>query len=308
MAERSILWTTGGAGDGSAQYTMDDLTKWMRDLLVRDTPGSYYVLKGVANELLVAVSGGNVTVATGAGIVYGYPYYNTATVNVTVGTPVVGTTGYRVVLRADWTARTVRIALLSGTDGSATIPSLTQNPGSVFEVSLATFTKTTAGVITLTDTRAYTQFSTHLGTNAVHSTTVLANNIVDDTKISNRVPVMAKRRGGSATDWSVAGTTNYDLTQVKTYVSVASVTVNAGNKSAQVVVSLPDNYYVQTPTALVSIQDSGAGGTTTEVATATVSFVVANSVTVLVTRPNPSSTASSWSGIITVLSLGYGGV
>lgn len=305
MAEKSILWTTGGAGDGASTYTMDDLLKWMRDLFIRDQPTLYYVLAGVGSELLVSVSGGNVSVGSGAANVYGFPYYNTAAVVLTVGTPVVGTTGYRVVLKADWTARTVRIALKSGTDGSATPPALVQTPGTTYEVSLCTFTKTTGGVITLTDTRGFAWFADKLGAGAVHANSVLAANIVDDTNINNRVVMAKKRRGGSATNWTTGGTTNYDLTQVKQVFVSQDLTVLAGNKSATVDISLPENFNLsQPPVAFASLTDLAATGTAYEVATVVVYLTTINSVRVYVTRGNPASTAAAYTVTVHLLVMG----
>jgi len=44
---------------------------------------------------------------------------------------------------------------------------------------------------------------------AVDITASLANDIVDDTKVGDRVPQFYRRQGGHATDWSVQGTTTY---------------------------------------------------------------------------------------------------
>jgi hypothetical protein len=44
---------------------------------------------------------------------------------------------------------------------------------------------------------------------AVNATAKLANNIVDDTKVGDRVPALTRRQGGHATDWMLPGTTTY---------------------------------------------------------------------------------------------------
>jgi hypothetical protein len=43
----------------------------------------------------------------------------------------------------------------------------------------------------------------------VNTTAKLANDIVDDTKVGDRVPQFYRRQGGSASDWSSAGANNY---------------------------------------------------------------------------------------------------
>jgi len=156
LAESSIGWTTDGTGDGSASgYTMAQFTEWQRMLMAGLTGAD---LSGVAPDYLnkLAVTGTSTPVAvnTGGAIVYGFPYFNNASVNVAVSTPSVSTRIDRVVLRASWAAQTVRIALVAGAEGGAA-PALTQTAGTTWEMSLATVSITTGGVITVTDTREW---------------------------------------------------------------------------------------------------------------------------------------------------------
>ena len=157
MAEFSLFHTTGTSGDGASPYTQAQVTDWIRRTFCK-TPASQCVHRGWGSDL--AVSGVNgaspsVNIAAGAGIVYGFPYENTTTLNIPFTKPAVGTTGYRVVLQMNWTTHQVRTKLLSSADGASAIPAVTQSAGTLWEVSLATFTCTTGGVITLTDTRGY---------------------------------------------------------------------------------------------------------------------------------------------------------
>jgi hypothetical protein len=200
MAESSIFWTTGVAGDGASAYTQTQVTDWLRRTFLSN-PATEGVLPNYANGLAVSGTSAPISVASGAAYVYGFPYENTSAVNLAVSTPSIGTTGHRVVLRADWTARTVRIALKSSSDGVATPPTLTQSAGTTWEISLATLTITTGGVITTTDTRAFAH------PNIKVSTAMLDDNSVDDTKAGNRVPQFYRRQGGDSADWSVPGTT-----------------------------------------------------------------------------------------------------
>jgi len=145
MAEQSYFWNTSGTGDGAAAgYARDRIAAWLKNVFSSGIGG---ILDRVGNELEVTGSSSPLAVDTGAAIVDGLFYYNTASAAVTVSTPSNGTTGGRVVLRADWSAQTVRIAVVLNTDGVADIPALTQNSGTTYEISLATFTITTGGVI-----------------------------------------------------------------------------------------------------------------------------------------------------------------
>lgn len=154
MTEKSQFWYTdgftGATGDGAAPYTQEEFRAYNDNLYGEG------VVAGAGNELAVSGTATPLAVATGRAQVHGFHYWSTAAEDLTVTTPTVGTTGGRVVLRADWAAAEVRLAVLLNTDGVAAIPALTQTSGTTWEISLASFTVTTGGVITLTDTRGYT--------------------------------------------------------------------------------------------------------------------------------------------------------
>ena len=213
MAESSLYWTTNATGDGVATgYTMAQVIQNHIDVF-QVSPATEGVLKSAANELAVAGTATPVTVNTGSAWVHGFFYRNSASVNVTVATPIIGTTGHRVVLRASWAAQTVRIALLSGADAVATPPAVTQVNGTTWEISLATLTITTGAVITVTDARAYCHGllmvnATHIddaaitaakiGTGAV-TVTKLGDNAVETAKI-NALAVTAAKLAANAVE------------------------------------------------------------------------------------------------------------
>ena len=223
--EDSLFWTTSGTGDGaSGGYTMAELVyNWLKKTLIGD-PTDEGVLYGVDSDLAVSDGGGTqVNIAAGAAYVGGFFYYNTTTVNKTLDTPTAQNRIDRIVLRADWTAQTVRITVIKGTEGGGA-PSLTQTEGTIWEISLAQVTVTTGGDLTnLTDERVYLHPNFEVDTAMIRdqavttaklpdsaiSTAKLANDSVDDTKAGNRVPQFYRRQGGSATDWSTVGTTTY---------------------------------------------------------------------------------------------------
>lgn len=155
MTEKSLLWTTGGAGDGANTYTRSD---WRKILQI---VASSRVLEGITpsylDELVGSVPGANTArIGTGAALVDGKPYENSAPVDVTIASAVgAGNTRIdRIVLRADWTAQTVRITLISGTDAvSPTAPAITQTSETTYDFMLYQALVTVSGTVTLTDER-----------------------------------------------------------------------------------------------------------------------------------------------------------
>jgi len=258
MAEDSLLWTTtAGTGDGPiGGYTQQNWLDFHRYLFNPDLEATAGVLPRKGNTLACSGTASPVAVNTGAAFVYGFFYKNTASLNLTVSTPTLGTTGFRVVLRASWAAQTVRAAIVSNSNGVAAIPAVTQSAGTTWEISLATGTITTGGVIALTDARVYLNIATNVSTAMLEDSSVtaakiatavagnglaggagtalsvnvdsstieintdtlrvkdlgittakMALNSVDDTIAGNRVPQFYRRQGGSATNWTTAGTT-----------------------------------------------------------------------------------------------------
>jgi hypothetical protein len=188
MAESSIFWTTGATGDGASPYTMAQVTAWLRRTL---TPGQANggVIKVYGNELAVSGTSSPVTVATGAAQVYGYPYENDSAATVAIPTPSGATRVDRIVLRASWSAQTVRITRIAGTEGGGA-PSLTQTPGTTYDIPLAQVSITTGGVITVTDERVFCAFGTVL------QTANLADSVVTAAKIADGAISTAKLASG----------------------------------------------------------------------------------------------------------------
>jgi len=146
MAEYSFPWdgtTVGDCGPYSSA-TWDD----MYHMVYGDG-----IIAGVGGELAVSGTASPLTVASGAAFVNGKFYRNTASVSVVVPTPTSATRIDRIVLRADYTAQTVRITRLAGTEGSGSPPPLTQSDGVRWEISLAQVTITVGGSITITSER-----------------------------------------------------------------------------------------------------------------------------------------------------------
>lgn len=154
MAEDSGIWANSGVGDASP-HTLAETAKFM-GILAGVAGGG--VVPDYLNELTPAVNGSNVEVGTGAAVVDGHPYLNDALRSITPTTPSTGTTGRRIVARANWAAQTVRLVEISSADGTATIPSVTQTPGTTYDLPICSYTVTTGGVIgSFLDTRTFSR-------------------------------------------------------------------------------------------------------------------------------------------------------
>lgn len=234
MAEKSFPWTGNGTGDGtSGGYTALEWSEIWRKAFLGGGEASQGVCKGVDNELACTGTATPIAVNTGAAFVYGKFYHNTASVNLSVTTPVVGTTGGHVILRLDWTAQTVRLVAVRNTDGVNSTPSLTQSLSTQWEIRLATFTITTGGVIALTDARAYVHMAQRVATANIDDSAVttvkiadanvttakLASSAVDENKIATSVAGSGLAGGaGSALSVNVDASTieiNADTLRVK---------------------------------------------------------------------------------------------
>ena len=155
MAERSQVWTTNGTGDGtSGGYSAANWVQMTRQMFITN-PAAEGVLYGIGNNLAATGTSSPVAVNTGSALVYGIWYENDASVNVTIPTPSSATRIDRIVLRASWSAQTVRITRIAGTEGSGSAPSMTQTANTTWDIPLANVSITTGGVCTVTDQRTY---------------------------------------------------------------------------------------------------------------------------------------------------------
>ncbi len=221
MAESSMFWTTDGTGDGTAGgYTMAQWLRVFRCTLMRDmtTQGP---AQGYLSELEPTnPAGRDLQVDTGGALVAGFAYWNTSAVTKTLTAPVVGTTGWRLVLRADWTAQTVRIVLLEAADGTATPPAVTQSDEVTYEISLAYGTITTGEVVTLTDDRTF------LSPNLSIITANLADKAVTYAKVQDMAARSVLGRSGASSGVPAAitaGTDHYVLRRSGTSIAFGIV-------------------------------------------------------------------------------------
>jgi hypothetical protein len=189
MTQRSLHWD--GASQGDAQLLTVTAADGIGYRLANKSYESPFVdrmfralwngtdnrgvLQGWANELAVTAPGAvsPIQIDTGAAIVYGLYYENTAAVNKVVATPTNDTRYDLVVVRRNWTAQTARIYVITGTEGGG-IPGVTQSPApsgsGIYDIPLASIEVTTGGAITVTDAREYCTFSTGYADNSVGTT------------------------------------------------------------------------------------------------------------------------------------------
>lgn len=147
MTEKSFGWANNATGDGGNVSVVDSAAM----LALMGTGRGAGIIWGALNNLRAAVDGSHILVATGWAVgKTGHFYRNDAEWDSGSLTPSVGTTGHRLVLREDLTAQTVRLYDIASADGTATIPAATSE-----DITVATFTITTGGVITLTDCREF---------------------------------------------------------------------------------------------------------------------------------------------------------
>lgn len=155
MTQTSYPWAGEATGD-CGPYSDDQWSDAWRYLLTKDRTLEG-VIKGIDNELEVTGTTSPVSVDTGVALVDGKIYENGASEDVAVPTPSGGNSRIDlIVLRKSWSAQTVRIARVAGTEaGSPSPPSLTQTDGTTWEIEIARLLINDSGVITVTDMREW---------------------------------------------------------------------------------------------------------------------------------------------------------
>ena len=84
------------------------------------------------------------------------------------------------------------------------------------------------GAVIATKIAAGAVIAGKIDTGGVSATAQLADNIVDDTKVGNRVPQFYRRQGGSTSDWSAVGTTAYTPGAVRMQAGANTITISTG--------------------------------------------------------------------------------
>lgn len=248
-------------------YSADQWAELHVDLFVGDRYTQQGPFVAVGNELEVTnPSGANIQVDTGRGMSHGHELRNTTAITFAVSSPVGNPRIDVVCLVENNTAvartqgiatpndlifptsltdyegtaslkpYTCRLAILKGTPaGSPVAPTLDVDTATLFMVPLAQYQISTGGVVSaLTDRREFARFSTnHLA--------------------------LLQRQGGSATDWSVIGTTNRDVT-LRTLIQVGARLSDSivGGTTLSGVVTFPTPFSAP-PIVFVSITGNSTG-------------------------------------------------
>jgi len=234
MAQKSFLWTTGGAGDGASTYTRSDLSALFAVL------SAVHAHEGVApsylNALAATIPAANtVRLNTGGAVVDGKGYVNDASLDINIPSAIgAGNTRIdRIVLRADWTAQTVRAIRIAGVDAATpTAPAITQSAGATYDITLYQVTVNTSGTVTVTaDERTLGRIQTAgIADDAVTAAKIAAG-AVNASEIGTGPVVGARRVGGDPTTWTVQGSTLYDISGLKLRVVMGLVDVTANNNT-----------------------------------------------------------------------------
>lgn len=237
MSEVSHWWTTGGAGDGASTYTRTDLA------IIAKILGACSSYEGVAPKFLnvlnaTSPSANTLRVQSGGAIVDGRTYYNSGNTDVTIPSASGGgnTRIDRVVLRADWTAQTVRLTRIAGTDAvNPTVPAITQTSGTTYDILLYKVLVNTSGSLTITDERtiASEQFSLTfvIGDGVVAITTGVKGDIeIPFNCLVTQYTLMADASGSIVIDLWKDTYANFPPTVADTITAAAKPTLSSSQK------------------------------------------------------------------------------
>lgn len=271
MTEKSYWWTTGGAGDGASTYTRVDL-QYVSQILAN---ASHFegVVPNYLDKCTGAPNGANTfSIGTGGAVVDGKPYRNDASVNVNIPSAVgSGNTRIdRVVLRADWTAQTVRITRIAGTDAAEpTPPSITQSSGSTYDIKLYQVLVNESGTVsTELDERIWAYIQPLIGqfTESYpagdHPYFQIAGFGVEDTHLGEGAPTLSYRKGGDASAWATPGGTSYNNNNFPQIEVGVHQMASIGSGTSSTTISYPTAYSSgYAPLVNVTVEIAGSPGT-----------------------------------------------
>lgn len=170
------------------------------------------VLKGYLNELEVTGASTPVSVDKGGALVKGKWYDNDASLTIAVTTPAVDDRTDYIVLRTDWSAKTIRAVVKENpVEGTGTPPALTQTDGTTWEIPLAELLVAhITGAITVTDAREWATPNVEITTPHLADDAVTGPKLRDSAEYS----VMGKSDAGAGDPEDIALATNTILGRV----------------------------------------------------------------------------------------------
>jgi hypothetical protein len=177
-------------------------------ITVKGSASTQGVFRGMLDDLEVTGTTSPVTVATGVAFVKEGVYTNSTSVDVAIPTPTTATRIDRIVLRLDYTASpwTCTVQRLAGAEGAGA-PGVTQTEGTKWEISLAKVAITTAGVITVTDERAFVGDGQVVNASLADGAVMegkIASGAVTETKIATGAVTETKIATGAVTENKIA--------------------------------------------------------------------------------------------------------
>jgi hypothetical protein len=198
VTQTSGYWTTSGAPSGHQVVSYTQAIAAKANAILAACFNFEGVAPGYLNALVGSVPAANTArIGTGGAVVDGQWYKNDAAVDVNIPSAVGGgnTRIDRVVLRVTWASFQCVITRIAGTDAaSPVVPSITQTPGTTYDIMLYQALVNTSGTVTLTDER------------------VMAAPTVN-------------RQGGSATDWTITGSNNYSTIKTRIQIGCCQTSV-----------------------------------------------------------------------------------
>lgn len=210
MTVTTMLWATNGTGDGtSGGYTDVQSQRFFRQLLMSD-PTVQGVIAAAENELAPsATAASQITVATGAALIYGLHLNSDAATVLTLPT-VAGDTGGIVWAGIDWATQTGEVNVTQNTAGNPAIPALVQTNLTEWQIPICSYVVDSSGAVWTTaakTTAGVTDLRRYVGLAGLR---------------------MEYRQGGSATVWATEGATDYRVngSDVKFYQGVRQTNIS----------------------------------------------------------------------------------
>lgn len=236
MTVTTMLWATNGTGDGtSGGYTDVQTQRFFRQLLMSD-PTAQGVIAATDNELVPSASDtSEITIGTGAALIYGLHLYSDAATVLTLPT-VAADTGGIVWAGIDWTTQTGEINVTQNTAGNPAIPSLVQTNLTEWQIPICSYVVDSAGAVW----------------------TTAAKSAVGVTDLRRYVGLaglrMEWRQGGSATVWATDGSTNYRVNGSDVKIFAGSQTTGGGGN---VTITFPQTFTYLPVVMLTPIGSAG---------------------------------------------------
>jgi hypothetical protein len=224
MAELSLFWGGTAVGD-AGPYDDDEFSDFIRDLFICDNTVEGVIPNNLSELLVTNPAGLTIRIASGAAIVDGKLYRNTANKDFTAALPVFPDVNYyTIVLRKTWATQEVRLAIL----GPSVVgyPVETSTDIVVWEIFLAKLYVTSAALVVISDFRVFAS-----------------------------VPKPILRQGSNAIVWSACGTTNYTETDFTIQCGAVLVKILDGTTNAHTTVTFPKPFLANnTPLIFTTIE------------------------------------------------------